>query len=135
MANGTPVALPGELEPSSPDASIEYRVGIATAEAVIASAQALRDFWACGAMTPAVRAANGEWIARLYELQQQAPPGFDFAATVIREGKRTIHARYGAMFRAHHNGAEIPEPMLDILLSDLLEILAKVTATERMLAH
>jgi hypothetical protein len=135
MPNGVAYPLPVELEPSPPDTSIEYRVGIATAEAVVASCQALMDFWAGGAMTPATRAANGEWIAQLYELQQQAPSGFDFAGTVIREGKFVLRQRYGAWFRAHHNGANIPEPMLDILLSDLLEILARVTATEQRLAH
>jgi hypothetical protein len=133
MANGHTVSLPVELL-GSPSIELKLKIGEATAEAVIASCQALMDFWADGAMTPAVREANGECIARLYDLSLEAN-GLDFPTIVRREGKRVLHARYGAWFRAHHSRAEIPEPMLDILLSDLLKILARVTAAERMLVH
>jgi hypothetical protein len=131
MANGTHVVLPRELEPSSTNTSI----GEAVAQAIVASCCAVADFWAGGSMRPETRMANGTCIARLYELQQSAPDGIDFPAVVRREGKYAINARYSAIFRAAHGGADIPEPMLDLLLDDLLAVLARVTEVERRLAH
>ena len=130
MANGAHVVLP-----ATEDKSIELKIGEAAAEAVVASCYAVADFWAARAMTPATRKMNGTHIARLYELQQSVPDGIDFPAVTRREGKRAVHARYGAIFRAAHGGADIPELMLDILIDDLLRILDRVTETERRLAH
>jgi hypothetical protein len=136
MPNGTAVRLPPQLEPSSPGASsIEFAIGTATANAVFASCRALRDFEAFGAMTPAVREENGTRIARLFMLRQETGiDEFAFAAMVRTEGKRVVHARHDAVFRAEH-GTDFPESLLDILIDDLLEILTKVAAAERRLAH
>ena len=135
MANGHTVSLPVELL-GSPSIELKSKIGEAAAAAVIASCLAIKDFWAAGAMTLETRESNGTHIANLYMLSQET--GIDestFATMVRAEGKRTLYARYGAWFRAHHNGADIPEPMLDMLLDDLIAILGKVTAAERLLAH
>ena len=131
MPNGVAYPLPPELKiPSSDALSIEIAIGEATAAAILASFAAVTDYWTDGAMTPETREANGTHIARMYELQQQAPPGFDFAGTARQVGKQLIHARYGAAFRARF-GVDVPEVWLDEHIDHLLGILSKVTAAER----
>lgn len=47
-----------------------------------------------------------------------------------KEGERLLRQRYGTDFR-HCCGADLRPEGLDVILDGLLEILAKVTATER----
>ena len=135
MANGSHVALPAELrEPSSTDKSIEIWIGEVTAAAVLAGFQALVDFEKFGAMTAETREENGTRIAQLFVLSQQAPDEIDFPAVVRRTGAHALHTHYDAAYRACY-GKNFPEVVVDGIITDLLEILAKVAATERMLAH
>jgi hypothetical protein len=135
MANGAH-ALPVELrEPSSTkDKQIELDIGIAMANAVIASCRALTDLEVSGAMSPTVRAENGAWLARLYTLQQEVSGKIDFAATARREGRRLFYDRHGVAFWAYH-GTNFTERTLDVLIDNTLEIVGKITASERALAH
>jgi hypothetical protein len=135
MANGV-YALPVKLrEPSSTeDKQIELDIGIAMANAVIASCRALTDYEVSGAMSSTVRAENGAWLARLYMLQQEASGKIDFTSTARREGRRLFYDRHGVAFWAYH-GTNFTERTLDVLIDNTLEVLAKITASERELAH
>jgi hypothetical protein len=58
----------------------------------------------------------------------------DFAAIVRAAGKRELQRRYSAVWKAKY-GATMPENAFDTLVDGVLEVVAKVTAFERMMAH
>jgi hypothetical protein len=127
MANGRAVALP--LESEIPFAREEIAIGEAAAEAVAAMSVAVSEYWACGHST-SVKTLGGETIAKLYTLQMSAPDGLDFSATVRIAGRRELQRRWRSQY-----GTDLPDNMFDVFLDGVLEVVAKVTAFERAMAH
>jgi hypothetical protein len=131
MANGAAAALP-TIEPTPTDGGesdlIEQRIGTAVADAVAAFGQALIEYYNTGHTTVA-RTIGADAAARLFWLRQQLVPDADFADIVRREGLRVLRARLGANFLPQNAKAA------DGLIDGILEIVDRVVAFERAMAH
>ena len=123
-----PASAPAFAQPGKPGESIEGLIGAVTAAAAAALGQALVEY-SNGGLTRATRAAGGDLVAGLYELQQVAlarGAGIDFATVMRREGKRVLRQQHAA---------DLPDAAIDEMIGWLLEIVAKVTAFERARAN
>lgn len=160
--NGAAVLLPLELDPSLVKATankpatapailsataqpfdkcsggIEATIGEATAAAAAAIGRAVADYAASGQLAPATKALGGESLARVTMLQLAHSGGdTDFAAVARREGRRVLHQRHDATFRAY--GAHLDAATIDRVLGDFIDwvlvISNKVVADERARAN
>jgi len=128
--NGAAVAL--QLVPETapaPQISIELEIGTATARAVGVIGRGVAEFLQAGKISLESKSLGGEIVARLYELQQAAPSGFDFAGTVRIEGMKTLRAWHAA---SSDHAMKFPETPVAEYIDELLEILSNV---ERAMAN
>jgi hypothetical protein len=143
MPNGASVRLPRELQPQAttakPDAipaatEVETAIGAATAAAVTGFSQAMMEYQN-GGLAPATRLANGERIARMYELQQVYAGEVAFEV-VARAEARVVLRQYLAAdgFYGRHT-TEQGDAVCNELISHVLEIVGRVTDFERRLAN
>jgi hypothetical protein len=87
-----------------------------------------------GGLKAATRDAGADRIAWLWELQAAVGSRTDFADIVQREGKLVLQQYLDAEFYRHHT-ADQGDAMIEGILSEVLGILAGVTAIERAAAH
>jgi len=66
---------------------------------------------------------GGEAVARLFELQQAAPGGLDFASTVRIEGMKALRARHAA---SPDRAVDFPEVPANEIIDELLAIVDQV---------
>ena len=140
MPNGATVALPLELDPpiGREHAEIIERIGATVADAAIAVCAGISDWEADGRLSGTTRVRTGDLFVQLYELQETTLGKLDFNTTARREGKRTIMRRHGAALKQHYGAALSAERLgavLDEIIGWPLDVLAKLTAVERALAH
>jgi len=134
--NGATVALqlvPAETpEPApAPSGETERAIGEATAFAVGVLSAGAVEHWE-GKLTSKTKMLGGEAVARLFELQQAAPSGLDFAATVRAHGMRTLRAQHAA---GQDRAVEFPEMLAAETIDGLLVIVGRVTAHMRAAAN
>jgi hypothetical protein len=142
MPNGAAVALPPELDPptrrEAAHAEIIQRIGNVVADAAIAVCAGISDWEFDGRLSGATRTRAGDLFVQLFELQEATVGLLDFSAVARAEGKRTIMRRHGAALKQHY-GAALSAERLDAVLDEIigwpLDVLAKLTAVERALAH
>jgi hypothetical protein len=136
MANGSAVALPLELdpEPAKEQQSLEVTIGEAVADAVAAILAGVADWGADGRLSPATRTRMGDLFVELYRAQEAAGGELAFHTIALREGKRALVQRYGAVLTEQ---CGVPAATLDFdeVLNWPLDILRKITAVERAMAH
>jgi hypothetical protein len=139
MANGAAVTPPFAPRSAPADAAskpgepIENTIGAATAAAACALAQALTEHQN-GQVRPETRLAEGERIAKMFELQEATLGAIDFPAVAREHGRRTLRTYFDADFyRCHGRGAS--EVAMSVLIDVALEVLSKVTAHERARAN
>jgi hypothetical protein len=74
----------------------------------------------------------------MFKLQESTLGEIDFGAVARTEGKRVLRERHGVVLQQHF-GAALSEAALDAALDEILswplDVLRKVTAFERALAH
>jgi hypothetical protein len=121
--------------PSAPEpparSERELEIGQAAADAATVLSVAMLEFAANGLMSPAIRTAGAEGIARLAQLQLDAPGENNFAGIARREGVRQLRKRLDAepsVSRQHGDAALLS------LIAGVLEIAGKVVALEKALA-
>jgi hypothetical protein len=139
--NGSAVALaldlPSALVPAKviTPTEVEQRIGEIVAMATIVTFVGMEEV-ADGGLAPATRARAGDLLVALYRLQEDTLGQIDFDVIARREGKRILWARYGTTMREHlrYANGEL-DAALDTLIDRPLEILHRVTAIERALAH
>jgi hypothetical protein len=143
MANGAVVRLL-ELPPEHSEATtgtpgtaateIEATIGQAMAAAVTGLGFALAEYQN-GGLTNKTRTANGERVARLYELQQSTLGQIDFGLVAREQGRIALRQYLDAAGFYQRHGAEQGDAMLDMFIADVLGVVAKVTDFERRLAN
>ena len=140
MANGVAVCLsPAQAAPLRtiapddpvPASDISIEIGITTADCAVALSAAMLAFHETGRMTPEIKAAGTEKIARLAQLELDTLGEIeDFAGIVHREGLCRLRKLLDAEFFQAH-GAAAGEAVLSNLISGVLEITQKVVALEK----
>ena len=129
MPNGAAVAHALHLVPepitSPADDKAEIEIGQAVASAATAICQGAAEYMD-GGLTPATREAGGERISKLFFLQE-AFAG-DFPAAAREQGAKVLWT----YVRGQHS-PDAAEAMIDLALTTVLDVLAKVTAAERAL--
>jgi hypothetical protein len=105
------------------------------ADAALAVGAGVLDWEANGALSGATRARAGDLFVAMYRLQEGVGE-INFKAIARREGVRVLWERHGAALSRHCRLSESAlAPTLDEIISWPLDVLAKITATERALAH
>jgi len=134
MVNGVAIASPLADGPTPFEEPIESRIGTAIASAATALCFAVLEQNG-GGLDPKTREAGGSRIAEVVQLQLGHELGdHDFTRIAYREGKARLRQYLDGNFNQQH-GAPAGEEAVDAILSELLEIVARVVAFERMLAH
>jgi hypothetical protein len=143
MANGVvAVALPLELElsatpaptPAEPNftgsnlTETEAQLSRATADAVVAFAQAMEDYRRDGKIGPATKDTSGTLLGTVCQLRLNAFGRINFN-TVAYEARRVLHTRHDAIFRMHLGTIEV-DAVLDELIGHVFAITDQVVADE-----
>ena len=105
--------------PAPASEPIEILIGECMAAAAAGLAQALGEFQGNG-LTARTKAAGGDLVAQLYELQRATHGEFDFGEVALDYGRKVLRQRCngGGYTKGH-----------DILIEEVLSILGRVTAT------
>jgi hypothetical protein len=119
--------------PSTPGAGIEVEIGEAVASAATGLCFAVQEHKQLGALTRTTKMTNGERIARIYHLQQAHADKLDFAAVARAEGARALRTYFDADFYRTH--ADAGEWTINVVIDEVLAIVARVTAVERAWAN
>ena len=128
MVNGTAVLA---HVPEPPSEAAEIEVGEAIASAACGFCFALQEFQQNGGLTDVVRAAGGERIARVAQLQLGHELGDrDFTAIAHRAGKAVLRQFFDGSFSPAQCDAA-----LDFYINEVLMIVSRVVAMERALMH
>jgi hypothetical protein len=146
MANGVTARLPFPEPPSAPVTTqpadkpappeLSSVLGNAMADAVVAISQAMVDFEADGAMTPASRALGGELLGRVAQLRLDTFSEIDpatFATTALTEGRKALLSRHGLILRQQFVDGAGLEKALDELVGWAVTIAEKVAHDEQVL--
>lgn len=134
--NGVAVHLaptPTSASPS-PQEDIRTAIGEAMVAAVVGIGGALAEF-ENGGLTNTTRTANGERVARLYELQQSSLDEINFPVVAREQGKVALRQFLAAGDFYSQHSTEQGDAVLDMLIGDVLAVLRKVTALEAAWAN
>jgi hypothetical protein len=112
-----------ETSEPAPSEGIALEIGAATVFAIGAMSRGLVEFWEAGRLSPEGKLLGGEAVARLFELQQAAPGGLDFASTVRIEGMKALRARHAA---SPDRAVDFPEVPANEIIDELLAIVDQV---------
>ena len=88
-----------------------------------------------GGLRPETRLANGERIARLFELQEATLGEIDFSLVAREQGRIALRRYLDANDFYCHHSAEQGDAVLEMCIDDVLAVVAKVTAFERAMAN
>jgi hypothetical protein len=127
-----PPSMPASAKVTAPT---EVEIGTVVADAAIMTFAGMQE---CqhGGLAATTRARAGNLFVQLYEMQQAHLGEIDFAAVARVQGKRVLWAHYGAAMREHLRYSDVElDAALDTLISRPLDVLARITAVERALAH
>jgi hypothetical protein len=126
MANGAVVALPAVLDESIPTGTDLNPIEISIGEVLIAladtSVRACREVHSGGRISPTTRSQGGDLIAELVLARAKVGEN-EFADTVRRVG------------RLRYRGAGLNEVTADETISGILQIVGRVNAMMRAMAH
>lgn len=126
----TPTVTPS-ADPSTPAQEVETAIAEATADIIQVICRSVCEYASRGAMDPETKAKTGDNFLRWYELQAVIGER-EFPALARRQGKAVLRKRYAAIRQP--GDPDFDEKLIDDFLSHAFDILAKVTADEKIFA-